>query len=235
MPHTKRLGVVGGIGPDSTIEYYRAIIAIHRELLPEAPDPSVLINSIDVRTLLALVGKKDFTGMVAHLRSAVDTLADGGADFAILAAVTPHIVFDELQAVCRIPLLSIVDATRDYAQSLALHRVGLLGTRFTMQAPFFPAVFARSHMAIVVPRDEEQQYVHTKYVDELLKGILLAETRNGILDVVRQMKDRDAIDSVILGGTDLSLIIKDTELFGLPVLDATQIHARAAVHRLIQP
>jgi aspartate racemase len=230
----KRLGIVGGIGPESTIEYYRAILAIYREYCADGPTPSIVIISIDVQTLLSFMASGDLGALVRYLHSAVQLLAAAGADFALVAANTPHIVFDELCAACRIPLISIVTATRDHAKSLGLRKLGLLGTRYTMQARFYPEVFEKSGISVISPSGEEQQYIHDKYVGELLQGIFLPGTERGLISVIERMKERDAIDGVILGGTELPLILKDNEISGLPLLDTTKIHAQAAVLRLLE-
>ena len=229
----KRLGIVGGIGPESTIEYYRLVLSAYAESRGDGSAAAIVIHSIDVRKMLGLIAT-DRQSTVEYLLDALDVLAAAGAELAILGANTPHIVFDELQRRCKIPLLSIVEATRDHARALGFRRVGLLGTRFTMQATFYPAVFAASNIAVVTPSTEEQEIVHKKYVGELLNNIFLPETRTAMVAVIEHMKRRDGIEGVILGGTELPLLLKDEQVAGLPLLDTTRIHARAAVARLIE-
>jgi aspartate racemase len=127
--------------------------------------------------------------------------------------------------------VSIVDATRDEAARLGLKRLGLFGTRFTMQGHFYQDVFEKSGLALVVPDESEQACIHDKYMSELVKGILLPETREALLAIVARMKARDNIDSVILGGTELPLILRDPTASDIPLLDTTVIHARAIVAR----
>jgi aspartate racemase len=227
------LGIVGGIGPESTIAYYRAILAAYAERRRDGTSPRLVINSLDVRKLLAFMDSGNLAAVAEYLSGAIETLAAAGADFALLSANTPHIVFDELKKASRIPLLSIVEATRDHAHSLGLRKVGMLGTRFTMQASFYPEVFVRDQITIAVPAADEQQYIHAKYVDELLNGIFLPKTREGLVSIIRKLKERHGIEGVILGGTELPLLLKDKEVCGLPLLDTTQIHVDAAVTRLL--
>src|SRR5262249_24818537 len=144
-----------------------------------------------------------------YLAGAFETLEKAGADLAALTANTPHIVFDELQQRTRLPLLSIVEATRDRAQDLALKTVALFGTRFTMQATFYPKVFSRSDVKLVLPNDEEQNYIHEIYMGELLKDVFSPETRTKLLAIADAMKARDGIEAVILGGTELPLLLRD--------------------------
>ena len=224
----KVIGIVGGIGPESTIDYYRSILARSRERAG-ATSPSILINSIDLTRLLALAGSDDRAQLTEFLLQAVDALARGGADLALFAANTPHIVFDDVQRRAAIPLVSIVAATAEVAQALGLKRVGLLGTRFTMRGRFYPDVFAERDIAVVVPsRAGDQDYVHDKYVNELVAGKFVTDTRTGLVAVIDRMRERDGIDGVILGGTELPLLLRDVA-YPLPFLDTTRIHVDAVL------
>src|SRR5204863_107361 len=120
---------------------------------------------------------------------------------------TPHLGFDKLQQRASIPLLSIVEATADAASAGGLRRLALFGTRFTMQAALFPEAFARRGMTIVVPNAEEQEFIHEKYMGELFVGAILNETRMALIGIVETMKQRNHIDGLILGGTELSFIL----------------------------
>jgi aspartate racemase len=158
----------------------------------------------------------------------IDLLARAGAGVAIIAANTPHMVFDRVQPRAAVPLVSIVEATRDAAEAQGLRRLGLLGTRFTTQARFFPDVFAARGLEVVVPEHADLMYVHEKYVGELVEGRFLDSTRAGLVGVMERMRDRAGIDGVILGGTELPLILRDVP-FALPLLDTTRIHVDAAL------
>jgi aspartate racemase len=230
----KTLGVIGGTGPEMTVEYYRRLIAAYRQRSPEGRAPSLLINSIDSRNLIDLVTANELTQMADYLAEQVARLARAGAGLALIAANTPHLVFDEVQGQLPIPMLSIVTATREAAAAAGFRRLALFGTRFTMQASFFPQNFRARQIALVVPNEKEQSYIHDKYMSELFVGVILPETREGLLEVVQAMKERDGIEGVILGGTELSLILRDATAAGLPVLDTTQIHVEAAVEWLLR-
>jgi aspartate racemase len=225
----KTIGIVGGIGPESTIEYYRHILAAYREQKGEDSAPSIFINSIDVRKMLGMIAAQDLAGTTAYLVEAVNTLARAGAGYGLLAANTPHIVFDQIQRQSPIPLISIVEATCAAVKALGLKKPGLLGTRFTMQGNFYQEIFRREGVALAIPAPEDQDYIHGKYMNELLKCVLLPETRAGLLETISRLKDREGIDGVILGGTELPLILRDSSACGIPLLDTTQIHARSIV------
>jgi aspartate racemase len=227
----KTIGIIGGIGPESTIDYYRSLTRLHAERRPEAGSASIIINSIDFKQMLRLIAQSRLPELVELLSQEVRKLHAAGSDFGLLAANAPHIVFDELARNSPIPLISIVEATCDEACKLSLKRVGLLGARFTMQASFYPDLFARKQIRVLVPSEEEQAYVHEKYFGELVKGLFLAETRERLTEIVARMAQKDAVQAVILGGTELPLILHGGEAAGIPLLDTTQIHVRAALDR----
>jgi aspartate racemase len=229
----KTVGIIGGIGPESTIDYYRSMIAIYRQESTDGSSPSIVINSIDMRKAVAMFEANDLSGVADYLVVEVGRLAGAGADFGLLSANTPHIVFDEIQRRSPIPLISIVQATCDAAKARGLKRLGLIGTRFTMQGRFYADVFSRDGIALCVPDPGEQDYIHDKYMNELAKGVFLPETRERLLAIVERLAEREKIDGVILGGTELPLILRDAEHNGIPFLDTTQIHVKAAVARLL--
>jgi aspartate racemase len=225
----KILGMIGGTGPESTVEYYRRLIATYHARVSESGAPPIIINSVDNKNLVKWFTAGELARVVDFLAAEIERLARAGADFALVAAVTPHLVFDELQQGARIPLLSIVEATADAATKAGLRRLALFGTRFTMQAALFPEAFERRGMTIVVPNEKEQEFIHEKYMGELFVGAILDETRGALVDIVETMKQRDNVDGLILGGTELSLILREPTAAGLPVLDTTQIHVETAL------
>jgi len=229
----KTLGIIGGIGPESTIEYYRRIHSLYRQRVADGSAPSIIINSIDNKKVLDLVGANKLDELIGYLTSEMEKLARAGATFALLAANTPHLVFDSVAQQASIPLLSIVAATCEAAKIRGLKRLGLFGTRFTMQSSFYRDALAGKRIEMVVPNEEEQSWIHEKYMQELLRGIILPETHAQLLAIIKRLKERSQIDGVILGGTELSLILRDESVFDIPILDTTQIHVEAAVAQLI--
>lgn len=229
----RTLGIIGGIGPESTVEYYRLIIASYREQKKDGSYPPILINSIDLTKMLDLIAENELAQVTEYLLGEVKKLARAGADFGLLAANTPHIVFDEIDRQSPIPLISIVVATCEAVQALGLKKIGLFGTRFTMQERFYPDEFSKAGIALVIPKQDEQTYIHDKYMNELVNGIILPETRERLLRIVNRMKEQQGIQGLILGGTELPLILKDVEPLGIPFLDTTQIHVKRVVAELL--
>jgi aspartate racemase len=150
-----------------------------------------------------------------------------------LAANTPHIVFEDIQQQSPIPLLSIVEATCAAAIALRVTTVGLFGHRFTMQGHFYSKVFAKQGISVVVPCQEDQDYIHEKYMGELVQGIFLPETRERLLEIVGRMKEENGIQGLILGGTELPLILRDETYKAIPFLDTTRIHVKHAVAQML--
>lgn len=229
----KVLGIVGGIGPESTIDYYRQIIDLYRERQPDGSYPTILIYSMDAKRLIDAMAAQALPEVVQFLLGEVQTLARAGADFALIAANTPHIVFDEIQHQSPIPLLSIVEATCRATRNFGLKRVGLFGTRYTMQGHFYSDVFSREGIALLAPDPQEQDFIHDKYMNELFKGVFLPQTRDRLLRIVDRMKRDSGIEGLILGGTELPLILRDESGAGIPLLDTTKIHVAEAVARLL--
>ena len=229
----KTAGIVGGIAPESTIQYYRLMIAAYRERKGDGSYPSILIDSIDMKTMLDLIGGGDLVGVTKYLVAEVERLARAGAAFALLASNTPHIVFDEIQRQSSIPLLSIVEAACAAAQELGLKRVGLFGTRFTMQGRFYPEVFSARGITVITPDTAAQEYIHGKYMSELVNGLFLPDTRDRMLEIVARLRAEKGIDGLVLGGTELPLLFTGTGEEGFPFLDTTRIHAESAVARML--
>src|SRR6185436_15554662 len=224
------VGIVGGLGPESTIDYYRRIIEEWRREDPSS-SPSIVIDSLDVQIGLRLV-EKDRPALIEYLLESLGRLAGARVDFAAMAANTPHVVFDELVARTPVPLVSIVESCAEEARRLGLKRLGLLGTRFTMEGSFYPTTFARYGMAVVSPTAEERVWIHERYVGQLLNGDFRDETRLGVIAVIERLRKDEKIDGVILGGTELTILLSGPVVAAVPALDTTALHVTAIVQRL---
>jgi aspartate racemase len=224
------VGIVGGLGPESTIDYYRRILEAWARHDP-ASAPALVIDSLDVQRALRLV-EHDRPALVEYLLDSLRRLAGAGVDFAAMTANTAHVVFDELAERSPVPLLSIVEVCAAEAERRGIRRPALLGTRFTMEAPFYPDVFARRGLAVVVPDEAERRWLHARYVGELLAGDFRDGTRAGVRSLVERLRDAAGIDGIVLGGTELPLLLPGATIAALPVLDTTALHVAAIVERL---
>jgi len=229
----KTLGIIGGLGPESTVDYYQRIIALYRERTGDGSYPEFIIKSVNLRKGLDFMDANDFTGMADYLLEGIGKLAEAGADFGLISANTPHVVFDEVASKSPIPLISIVEATCAAAKARNLTRLALFGTRYTMQSNFYPKVFSREGIELLVPQPNEQAYLHDKYMNELVPGEFLPETRAGLLAIVDRMKGEKGIDGVVLAGTELPLILRDRDHNDVPFLNPTKIHAQSAVAEML--
>ena len=224
-------GIIGGIAPESTVDYYRSVVARYRERKADGSYPPVIIDSIDMTRMLKLAAN-DRGALTDYLAAEIERLARAGATFAALASNTPHLVFDELVPRSPIPLVSIVEATARAAKGQGLRRLGILGTRFTMEGRFYPEVFSRAGLSAVPPPPEDLGAVHARYMDELVKGVFRPEVRAEIIGVVSRMRAREGVDAVVLAGTELPLLLRDAAS-PVPLLDTTQLHVSAIVDRLV--
>ena len=183
--------------------------------------------------MLDLIGANRLADVTAFLLGEVEKLARAGADFGLLASNTSHIVFDALSQQSPIPLISIVEVACQAAKLLKLKRMGLFGTRFTMQGRFYADALHRAGIALAIPTAEEQTYIHDKYLNELVNGIVLPETRERLLAIVGRLNAQEGIDGLILGGTELPLIMRDSGDQGIPFLDTTKLHVEEVVNQLL--
>ena len=224
------VGLVGGLGPESTIDYYRRLVEAWERVEPSTA-PSIVIDSLDVQRALRLV-ERDRPALVEYLLGSVRRLAAAGVDFVAMTANTPHLVFDDIAARSPVPLVSLVEACAEEARRRGWRRLALLGTRFTMEGPFYPAVCGRYGISVVPPGADDRAWIHERYVGELLTGEFRDDTRRAFTALVGRLRTEEGIDAVILGGTELPLLLTTPVVADVPVLDTTALHVAAIVDRL---
>ena len=229
----KLIGIVGGLGPEATLDYYRLFMSIYRERKPDGGYPPLVINSVDLARVLELVGSNDLAGLAGYMLEEIRRLARAGVTHGLLSSNTPHIVFDEIRRDSPIPLISIVETACRAAADCGLKRVGLFGTRFTMQGGFYQKVFAHEGIDVATPEPADQDFIHGTYMNELVAGIVRAETRERYLEIARRMRAHQGIEALVLGGTELPLMLRDESGIGVPLLDTARLHVERAVHELL--
>ena len=220
----RRIGIVGGLGPEATIDYYRMLIDAYRGY-GKGDAPEIVIYSMNLSDFPD-INQRD--KVIAWFANACEALHKAGADFAVIAANTPHIVYDDLKRLSPIPLLSIVEETCRVAKNLNLKRVGLMGTKVTMSSDFYRRIFSRDSITVVVPTAQEQDYINDKLIAEIMYNKIVDTTRQDLLKIARRMIDDDGIEGLILGCTELPLILTKDE-FGIPFLNTTRIHVDSVV------
>ena len=208
LKHYKTIGMIGGIAPASTVDYYQRIVSRFQERTGQREYPSVIINSINMTHMMNLITNDQLDELVDYLSEEIYVLEKAGAKVIFLASNTPHIVFEPLAQRVKAKMVSIVDSTIAYAQTKGYNRLGLFGTIPTMEGDFFQDGFDAAGMEIITPMPDERKYIHKIYMEELVRGCFLPETRNHLLSIVNRMYNEGQIDSLILGGTALPLIPK---------------------------
>ena len=228
----KTVGIIGGIGPESTIEYYRKIVSSYLKRQTTGNYPQIIINSIDMTKMLDLIGNGEFEEVSHYLASEIKKLEYAGAEFGVLASNTPHIVFNKVCELSQLPLISIVEATGKKIADIGLEKVALFGTKFTMQGGFYAEVLSKNGIEVITPDEADQRFIHDKYMSELVKGIILDQTRTGLINVIEKMKKKNNVQGLILGGTELPLILKPDNVSGVHVFDTTEIHVESIMEVL---
>ena len=227
------LGVVGGTGPESTIDYYRRFLATWRRRGPDGTYPRLIIDSVEGASVIRALGEGRFDDVAATLGEAVDHLAAAGAGAALLASNASHLAYERIAARSPIPLIHILDVTRAAASAGGHRRLGLFGARFVMESTLYPERFAGSGIEIVVPAEADRAWIGRIYLEELVNGVILDATRDRLVAIASDLRDRERIDGLILGGTELALILTEPSYAGLPILNTAQIHVEAAVDWLL--
>jgi aspartate racemase len=227
------LGIVGGTGPESTIDYYRMLVAAWKLRRADGSYPRVIINSLEAGRVFKWLGEGNMESVGRDLGSALQQLGAAGCGRALIASNACHLAFDHIAPTPMIPLIHIVEAARDAALSAGYHRLALLGTRFVATAGMYPDRFARAGMEIVVPSREEQDLVHAIYVDELVAGVFSDDSRDRLVELISTLAERDSIDAVILGGTELALTLTEPTYAGIPLINTAHVHVTAAVDWLL--
>ena len=223
------IGIIGGIGPASTIDYYQKIISSYRKQIAPDQYPLVLINSINLTECLDYMNAGKYHLLADYLVKEIGRLEVAGAQVVAMASNTPHIIFDEIAHRVKLPMVSIVEETCRVAQDKGFSRVGLFGTQYTMEGGFYQKVGDKYQLEVITPSPDERAYIHKKYFDELVPGIFQAQTRKELEKIAREMMAIHKIEALILGGTELPLILSGQDISGLPLLNTTQLHVQKLI------
>lgn len=229
----KKIGIIGGLGPESTVDYYKEIISAFNTKYKDLAYPEIIIYSANVNELLEFVNSERWKKISEWLLEKIEIVYGAGAEFAAIASNTPHIVFDEVNKKSPIPLLSIVEETCRKACNLKLKRIGLMGTRLTMEADFYKKPFRDQGIEIIIPPESERELIQERLFTEIELGLFKDSTRDELLRIVKRMIDDDKIDSLILGCTELPLILTESK-YGIPFLNTTEIHCESIVKYCVE-
>jgi aspartate racemase len=223
----KTIGILGGMSPESTIEYYQYITRTYTERYGDYGYPPIVIYSVSFQPYVDWP-KADRWDLVAEgLSEAAKKLEAAGADFIVIATNTMHLVVDQVQARVEIPVLSLLDVVGEAILARGLKSVGLLGTRFTMEKPLYQDALAKKNIAVLVPDADDRAYVDNVIYNELVAGHIRDASRTGFARIIEKLAAHGA-EGVILGCTEIPLLVSEGDV-GLPLFDTTTIHARAAL------
>ena len=227
------MGMIGGMSWESTLEYYRIVNETTKNRLGGFHSAKCILYSVDFAEVEKLQHLGDWDELTRLMKDAARKLEGAGADFVIICTNTMHKMADEVQEVIRIPILHIVDVTAEAIRANREKRVGLLGTKFTMEQDFYKGRLRDKHgVEVVIPGEEDRQVVHDILYSELCMGEIKELSKGKFKSVIQNLVDRGA-QSVILGCTEIPLIVSQDE-YDIPVYDTTTLHAQAAVDFALQ-
>jgi len=224
----KRIGILGGMSPESTVEYYQYITRTYTQRFGDYGYPEIIIFSVSFQPYVDWPNAERWDLVTQGLSQAAQRLEAAGADFIVIATNTMHLVVEQVQASVHVPILSLPDVVADAIQSKGIKRVGLLGTKFTMEKTLYQYALARKGIAVLVPDPEDREYVNRVIYDELVAGKIRAESRAGYVEIINKLAARRA-QGVILGCTEIPLLVQEADV-GLPLFDTTLLHAEAALN-----
>ena len=230
----KCIGLLGGMSWESTVSYYQAFNRDVRARLGGLHSARVLLSSVDFAEIERLQHVGDWPATARLLAAEARKLQAGGADFLLIGTNTMHKVAPEIEAAIDIPLLHIADATARQLLADGVQRVGLLGTRFTMEQDFYKGRLQTLFgLEVLVPPAAQRQRIHSIIYDELCLGEIRASSRAEYLAIIAGLAEAGA-QAVILGCTEITLLVGDSKA-AVPLYDTTAIHAEAAVTLALQP
>lgn len=223
----KTIGLLGGMSWESTVSYYRIINETVKEKLGGLHSARLVLHSQDFEEIASLQRAGAWDEAAQRLACAAQSLCTAGADFLVICTNTMHVVADSIESAAGIPLFHIVEPTAEEIRRSGLKKVGLLGTRFTMEQDFYKHRLRNRHdLDALVPDEAERDLVHKVIFEELCRGIVRDESRQAYRAIIQRLVDRGA-QGIILGCTEIAMLISPGDA-SVPVFDTTALHARKA-------
>ncbi|MHA1223929.1 MAG: aspartate/glutamate racemase family protein [Candidatus Heimdallarchaeaceae archaeon] len=223
----KKIGIIGGLSAESTIEYYKILLKEYNKIKGGASSPLLIIDSLDLEPMRNWMEDKEWGKVISEIKNSAKNLENAGAEVIIIATNTVHMFFEEIVKTVSVPMISILEATAEAVKAKGIRKVGLLGTIFTMQSDFYQKAFRKHNLEIIVPEQKDQEFINQVIWDELTHHIITEESKKGYLEVIKRLQDRGA-QGVILGCTEIPLLIQQEDS-PIPVFDTTTIHALATL------
>jgi len=223
---SKAIGILGGLSPESTMLYYQFIIREYYKQFQNYAYSEIIIYSVNFQKYIKWAYQEQWQDVAIDLIKKLHNLQSAGADFAIIACNTVHVVFEQIRHHSPIPLLSIIDTTADAIQAQHIDKVGLLGTQFTMEQPFYCQRLAKYGISTVIPNQSQREYLDALILDELSQGIINPSSRRKVLDIIDSLISQGAA-GIVLGCTEIPLLITHHE--SVRLFNTASIHAEKAL------
>ena len=228
----KTIGMIGGAGWPSTLEYYRIINQETNKRLGGLNSAKIILSSLNYEMIDALNKKNDHAGVYELVLDAAFRLKKASADFLIICANTMNQYVDAIEKETGLPVIHIADATAEEIKKKSFSKIGVLGTRFTMEMDFYKKRFNQFGIESIVPEKSDRDFIHSAIMDEFLKEIFKEDTKNKFLKIIDDLQNKGA-EGVVLGCTEIPLLIKQIDV-SIPVFNTLENHAKAAVKFAIE-
>ncbi len=228
-----KIGIVGGIGPVSTIDYYRDIIEKYRERSGKDEYPDIVIDNVNMPNLVKAFSENNHYKVIKIVAKAINNLDAAGADVIAIASNTPHILYYEIAKKTKLPIISIVDATGDYIFEKDYSKVLILGTEFTMKSGLYDMALGLRGIESVTPDHEDIEALHQIIFPNLENGIVIPEDKEKMINIVNKYIVNNQVDSVILGCTEIPLMLQQEDI-SIPLINTAQLHIDAIVNYCFQ-
>ena len=222
----KTIGLIGGMSWESTVTYYQIINTVVKQQLGGLHSAKCILYSVDFAEIERYQRNENWPAAAVILADAAKKVETGGADFIIICTNTMHKIFDQVQAAVKIPLLHIADLTTQELKKNQIDRVGLLGTKYTMQQDFYKSRLHASGIEVIIPNEPDIELVNQVIYNELCLGIVAGESKKKFLRIIEDLVANGA-EGIILGCTEIEMLIKQTDL-SFPMFNTTRIHAESA-------
>lgn len=229
----KKLGLIGGVGPESTIPYYKGIVYGVQQKVGKPYFPNLTIESLSTFEVIRMSSAGNLDGLTAYLLQGFRNLVAAGAEVGAMACNTGHLVFEALQKEVPIPLISIVETAKKEAQKQGYQKIGLIGTQATMEEDFFKAPFRKAGIDVVVPQPSERTFIADHIEKELELGIVKEDTAQEVLAITSRLAQGQQIEAIVLGCTELPMIFTGRQA-AVPVLDTMQLHIQTLVSAIME-
>lgn len=219
----KKVGIVGGLGPASTIDYYREIIDDYRKVNGDDNYPKIVIDSVNMGELVGNIETHNYSSVAKQLLESISNLKNAGADFAAIASNSPHIVWDLIKDKTPLPLISIIDAACDYIIKRDYKNVLIFATKFTMRNGLYNKALSERNIGWVLPDETDIETLGNIIYPNLENGIVIEEDKRKMIGIAEKYIGKYGADSVLLGCTEIPMMIKSGDV-SVPVINTTEIH-----------